>query len=87
MSGKLKVYGGLVVRDGKQRRAVVATTSQREVARITEESLSYIRNFWSVTGNVSEVRDAMENPGRLITYVDQWGRHAAASPGGSPTTD
>ena len=65
---KLKVYSGWIFRDGNQVRAVVAATSQKEVARITGNSLNHIRNYWSVTANKTHVSDAMEHPGTINTY-------------------
>lgn len=65
---KLKVFGGWTYRNGKQVRAVVATTSQKKVAEITGDSLHHIRNSWCETANEQEVSDAMKCPETLNTY-------------------
>ena len=63
---KLKVYGGPTMRDGKQVRVVVASTSWAKAAEATGEKLHYIREYWSVTGNDAEITAAMEAPGTPV---------------------
>lgn len=57
---KLKVYGcGWM---GHSRR-IVATTSQKEAAKLIGVSLSEFRNYGCETGNEEEIKVAMEKPG------------------------
>ena len=63
----LKVYGGLRFnKAGKQERVICAVNSQREVAKLTGESLYYIRDYWAITGNDEEIKQALANPHQLI---------------------
>lgn len=62
----LKVYGGLTFVGGKQVRTIVATTSQKLAAELTGVSLSYLRAYWSVTGNAHEIEVAMAMPGTVF---------------------
>jgi hypothetical protein len=64
-----RVYGGLVLKKGRQVRCVVAGT-QREVADVVGTSLSQIRGWWAVTGNAREVALANAQPGTLV-YPDE----------------
>ncbi len=63
---KLKVYGGEIFFKGNQERVVVAAHSQKEVARITGESLYYVRGYWCETGNPTEIEKASAAPGELV---------------------
>lgn len=66
-SPRLKVYGGQFVIAGKSCRAIIATTSQRNVAAVVPgASIGYIRDYWSITGNEAEVKAALERPGVLL---------------------
>lgn len=59
---KLKVYGGLVIVGGKQRRAVVATTSQKRAAFLFEVSLYEFNNYFCETVNEAELEVALAKP-------------------------
>ena len=59
---KLKVFGGLIIYGTKQRRVIVATTSQKKAADITKQTLSEIRNWFCVTGNEKEQTMALAEP-------------------------
>lgn len=69
---KLKVFGGLVVnhrrnkREHGQCRAIVATTSQSAAAKIVGCSLNSFRDYWSETGNATELAAALARPGVLL---------------------
>lgn len=65
---RLKVFGGRYY--GHQAtngcRAIVGTTSRREVARIIRASASEVANYWSETGNPQEIEAATRRPGVLL---------------------
>ena len=63
---KLKVYGGMTMRDGRKVRVVVAATSWAKAAEATGEKLHYVREYWSVTGNDAEIQAAMDAPGTPV---------------------
>lgn len=68
---KLKVYGGWSFHNGKQERTVIAAYTQRQVAELTGNPLSYIRGWWAITANREEVELAMENPLTVIYVGNQ----------------
>jgi len=64
---QLKVYGGMSYNSSyKQERVVCAVYSQKEVAQLTGNSINYIRDYWSITGNREEIEKATANPHKLI---------------------
>ena len=63
---ELRVWGGCVMRRGGQVRAIVATTSQKEAARIAGVALHELRNYWSTTRNDVELKTALSAPGTLF---------------------
>jgi hypothetical protein len=70
---QLKVYGGGL---GGTLRAVVAATSWMSVHRLLSEqganvSTGYLREYWSITGNPSEVEKALAEPGRVFTQSNR----------------
>lgn len=70
---KLKVYGGEIFYKTGNRRAVIATTSQREVSRVTKLSLSHVQRWFCETGNKYELKTALEEPGVLfIANSNSW---------------
>lgn len=69
MKGKLKVYGGNIFVRGVQRRAIVAASSQKEVARIIGCPLYEIREWWCETGNNRELDVALAEPG-VVFHAD-----------------
>ena len=64
---KLKVYG--VNLDGKHR-GIIATTSQREAARLFRIPLGRMRDYGSETGNTEECCIALAEPGVPFRSVD-----------------
>jgi hypothetical protein len=72
MMRKLKVYGGRFHHRGKVYRAVVAASSQREVARIAEVSLHEVSTYWSETGNAAEIAAARKQPETLLLHPKEW---------------
>ena len=66
MAKKLKVYGGMSFVDGKQVRTIVATTSKKRVVELTGNSLYYINDYWSITGNKLEVESALARPETML---------------------
>lgn len=69
---KLKVYGGMYFTDNhKQMRHIMASTSWAKVAKATKYSVGYLRAYWCITGNESEIKLAMATPETLINT----GRH------------
>ena len=69
----LKVYCGCTFINGKQVKAIIATTSQKRVAEIIQEPLSRIRGYWSITGNENQIRIANSKPHTLFhTSMNDW---------------
>ena len=68
---KLKVFGGYIIYGNKQRRVIVATTSQKKVAEITKQTLSEIRNWFCVTGNEKEQKIALSEPHTMFVADDE----------------
>ena len=62
----LKTFGGLVWRDGRQVRVVVATTSQAKAAKAAGVPLSYLRAYWSESKNFGDRELAESEPGRVF---------------------
>jgi len=93
-AAKAKVYGGTVMLSiGKRRqaRAIIATTSQQNVAKAFGITLGDVRGFWSVTGNPAEVEAAtrrygvplvapLGQPNTAADYVSLTEAKAARSP-------
>lgn len=79
---KTKVWGGLIMCSGKQRRALVKAISQAEAARRVGVSLHYFRGYWSITGNAASLEAmADQPPGTVLVRDDSGGwvvRRAAA---------
>jgi len=77
---KLKVwainsfYRNLVGKNGRyQVRLVVATTSQKRAAELTEQSLHHFRGYASETGNAAECAAAMSRPHHVFwRTLDEW---------------
>ena len=60
---KLKVFGSLMRNDkGKYVRTIVATSSQKEAATILRTSVGHLRDYWSITGNKTELATALAKP-------------------------
>lgn len=65
---KVKVFGGWCHIQGKQRRAILATTSKAKVAAHFGLPMSHVIDYWSETANVSEVATALEKPGTAFYF-------------------
>lgn len=79
----LKVYGGRYYGPEATRgcRAIVATTSKREVAKIISASSSEVANYWSETGNPGEIAAARSCPGTLLIELKPFSnKFAKANP-------
>jgi len=63
---KLKVFNGSLMVGGRQVSAVVATTSIAKAAKLTNESVTTISKYWSITANKESVAAAMASPVRTI---------------------
>jgi len=46
---------------------IVAASSWREAAKLTGCSFGYIREYWGIAGNSTEIQIAMANP-RVVYY-------------------
>lgn len=69
---KLKVYGGLLHTNHGQRRHIMASTSWAKVAIATKCSIGFLRDYWSITGNATEIETAMKSPETLINTHRHW---------------
>jgi hypothetical protein len=58
----LKVYGGNGFIVGKQVRMIVAARSWKRVSELTGTTTSYLKTYWSVTGNKDELETAFGEP-------------------------
>ena len=66
MAKRLKVWGGWKFKEGKQVSAVIATTSMKRVAEILGESLYFVRENWTETGNETDIELALKTPETVI---------------------
>ena len=57
---------------GKQLRCVVNAKSRAEAARLTGLSAGYIKEYWSVTGNLAELAYAEASPGIPLVFRERW---------------
>lgn len=71
---KLKVFGGLTIKNGKQVRTIVATTSQQKAADLVGISLGHLRDYWSVTGNPVELELALSKPNAVFISDSTFGK-------------
>lgn len=69
MTRKLKVYAGNDFVNGKQSRVFVATTSWKRVSEIFGSPVSYLRAYWSITGNAIENKIALASPEKPFYMV------------------
>jgi hypothetical protein len=84
----MKVYGGCLMTKDGQVRGIVAGT-QKQVSAATGLSLSYVRKYWTETGNNKEVRIANSEPGVLFYTSTRWSdaeylRFSTAEPAAQP---
>lgn len=61
-----KVFGGLKPVQGKQLRTIVAASSQKQAAELLGVSVSYLRDYFVVTGTPAEVAAALAAPGVVL---------------------
>lgn len=71
----LRVYGGLTFLKGKQVRTIVAAKSMKRASELTGESYSYIRKYWSETGNEVECQFALSSPETVFVAESSIGKH------------
>jgi len=67
----MKVYGGSMIKSGRENRVVIAATSWKRVAEIVGLPLGYLRNYWAVTGNDGEIAAAMAQPETMVVIPTQ----------------
>lgn len=65
-----KVFGGLSFVRGKQLRTIVAAKSQKAAAEALGVSLSYLRNYYAITGNRQELEQALSQPGVVLVQIE-----------------
>jgi hypothetical protein len=68
MNRKLKVFGMYTFLLGPQARTIAAVTSQKQFAKLIGCSLYDVRGYSSETGNLEELRVAMEHVGRAVVF-------------------
>ena len=56
---KLKVWGGLTFRGGKQVRTIIAATTKKRIMEIGRLSIYELNNYWAETGNEVELETAI----------------------------
>ena len=61
-----KVFGGLKQVQGKQLRTIVAATSQKQAAELLGVSVSFLKDYFAVTGTPAEVAAALAAPGVVL---------------------
>lgn len=61
MVGKLKVWGGIEMVDGKQTRLIVAARSKKRIVELADAhcagrfTMHSLNRYWSETGNAGEI--------------------------------
>ena len=65
-TSNLKVYGGLLDIDGVQRRAIVATKTQKKAMELLGLSYNRFKNYWSEIGNQQQIDAAKEKPNTVL---------------------
>lgn len=63
---RMKVFGGALIKRGKQQRYIVAATSAKSAAQSAGCSVSEVQKYWSVTSNAKELSVALHRPGILF---------------------
>jgi hypothetical protein len=66
-----KVFGGLLKRNGKRLRTIVAAPSQKVAAECLGVSVAYLREYLCVSDNDNEVKIAMSQPGVVFQVVEE----------------
>jgi hypothetical protein len=67
---RLKVYAGMLFVDGVQVHAIIAATSQRQVALESDNTINDVRARWTVTMNERAVELATTSPGQILYCPD-----------------
>ncbi len=65
----LKVFGGLLFKQGKQIRHIVSASSQKKAAELLGVSVGEVRSLWAQTGNKIELEVALAQPGTVFLKV------------------
>lgn len=76
----LPVYGGADILSGVQYRLIVAAKSRAEASRITKIPKSYLKKYWSTTGNEAEIKLANSKAGAIFIrplndYMAAWAEY------------
>jgi len=69
MAKKLKVWGGMSFRTGKQSRTLVAAYTKKRAMEILGLTSSAMTNYWSITGNEVEVAVATSKPETVFCAI------------------
>ncbi len=67
----LKVFGGLKQVRDKQLRTIVAASSQKQAAELLGISVSFLKDFFPVTGTPAEVAAALAAPGIVLQATNE----------------
>lgn len=78
-----KVFGGLKQVGGKQLRTIVAANSQRQAAELLGVSVSFLKDYFPVTGAPAEVAAAMAAPGVVLQATGERSKEYVPIPAGS----
>ena len=76
---KLKVYGGTTFSKGKQINAVVAAPNMKELAKVLNTTLYYVREMWCETGNEQDIKKALRKPMTIVVETDNRKRKGGRS--------
>jgi len=63
---KTKVFQGLLIIDGKQLEACICATSRHRVSMLTGLSVSYLADYWTITGNKEQIEAARMEPDTVL---------------------
>lgn len=73
------VYGGLTFVDGRQVRTIVAAKNRTQAARLIGESVHSFKQYWSVTGNETELAVALSAPLTVFKATTSMGKDFLAT--------
>ena len=71
---ELKVWGGLTFLNGKQVRTIVATRTKKRAAELLNLSAFEFREYWTDTGNETELKIALAKPETIFIAEDYHSR-------------
>ncbi len=69
MTGRIKVWGVNIFFKGRQRRAIVASSSQKGACDLLDVSRGYLTTYGAVTFNEDEVTLATAGPGTVFVHI------------------